>query len=197
VWLDGQEITQFTYFQQAGGLNLDPVAVELTYGLDRIALALQGVNSVWEINYGVGIPYGNLLLQSEIEHCQYYFNVADVEAIRQIYDHYENEARRCIAAGLVLPAHDFNLKCSHLFNVMDTRGAIGVTERANYFHRMRNVARQVTALYLAQREQVGFPFAHAWPTHRREETGLRDSVCPNRTAASLFAGDRHGRTAGG
>ena len=162
VWLDGQEITQFTYFQQAGGLNLDPVAVEITYGLDRIALALQNVNSVWEINYGSDIPYGNLLLQSEIEHCQYYFNVADVEAIRQIYDHYENEAKRCIEANLVMPAHDFNLKCSHLFNILDTRGAIGVTERANYFHRMRNIARQITTLYLAQREALGFPFTQAW-----------------------------------
>lgn len=162
VWLDGQEITQFTYFQQAGGLNLDPVAVEITYGLDRIALALQNVNSVWEINYGSDIPYGNLLLQSEIEHCQYYFNVADVEAIRQIYDHYENEAKRCIEANLVMPAHDFNLKCSHLFNILDTRGAIGVTERANYFHRMRHIARQITALYLAQREALGFPFTQAW-----------------------------------
>jgi len=163
VWLDGQEITQFTYFQQAGGLNLDPVAVEITYGLDRIALALQGVNSVWEINYGVGIPYGDLLLQSEIEHCEYYFNVADVEAIRQVYDQYEHEAQRCIEAGLVVPAHDFNLKCSHLFNILDTRGAIGVTERANYFHRMRHIARQITALYLAQREKLNFPFSRAWP----------------------------------
>jgi glycyl-tRNA synthetase len=171
VWLDGQEITQFTYFQQAGGLNLDPVAVEITYGLDRIALALQGVNSVWEINYGVGIPYGHLLLQSEIEHCQYYFNVADVEAIRQVYDLYENEAKRCIAAGLVVPAHDFNLKCSHMFNILDTRGAIGVTERANYFHRMRNVARQITGLYLAQRETLGFPFTQAWPEQPADKPG--------------------------
>lgn len=169
VWLDGQEITQFTYFQQAGGLNLDPVAVEITYGLDRIALALQGVNSVWEIDYGVGIPYGHLLLQSEIEHCQYYFNVADVEAIRQVYDHYENEARRCLAAGLVLPAHDFNLKCSHLFNIMDTRGAIGVTERAKYFQRMRGIARQVTNLYLAQREEMGYPFQQVWATKEEEK----------------------------
>jgi glycyl-tRNA synthetase len=169
VWLDGQEITQFTYFQQAGGLNLDPVAVEITYGLDRIALALQGVNSVWELDYGVGIPYGHLLLQSEIEHCQYYFNVADVEAIRQVYDHYENEARRCIAAGLVLPAHDFNLKCSHLFNIMDTRGAIGVTERAKYFQRMRGIARQVTNLYLAQREEMDYPFQQVWAAKAEEK----------------------------
>ena len=103
VWLDGQEITQFTYFQQAGGLNLEPVAVEITYGLDRIALALQGVESVWELDYGAGIPYGNLLLQSEIEHCKYYFNVADVDTIRAIYDSYESEAKRCLEAGLVAP----------------------------------------------------------------------------------------------
>ncbi len=157
VWLDGQEITQFTYFQQAGGLTLDPVSVEITYGLDRIALALQGVDSVWEMNYGAGIGYDDVLLQSEIEHCKYYFNVADVDSIRQIYDIYEMEAKRCIEAGLVIPAHDYNLKCSHLFNILDTRGAIGVTERANYFRRMRGLARQVSELYVAQRTRLEFP----------------------------------------
>ena len=131
VWLDGQEITQFTYFQQGGGLELDPVSVEITYGLDRIALALQGTDSVWEMDFGAGVGYGDMLLEAEIEHCKYYFNVADVDALQTIYDSYENEARRCLEADLVLPAHDYNLKCSHLFNVMDTRGAIGVTERAN------------------------------------------------------------------
>ncbi|MBE2225202.1 MAG: glycine--tRNA ligase subunit alpha, partial [Anaerolineae bacterium] len=172
VWLDGQEITQFTYFQQAGGLNLDPVAVEITYGLDRIALALQGVDSVWELDYGAGIPYGNLLLQSEIEHCKYYFNVADVDAIRAVYDNYESEAKRCLEAGLVAPAHDYNLKCSHLFNILDTRGAIGVTERANYFQRMRSVARQVTEHYLAQREELGYPFKDAWTKPVDDEPGF-------------------------
>jgi glycyl-tRNA synthetase len=157
VWLDGQEITQFTYFQQAGGLTLDPVSVEITYGLDRIALALQGVDSVWEMAYGTDISYENVLLQSEIEHCRYYFDVADVDSIRQIYDTYEREAKRCIEAGLVIPAHDYNLKCSHLFNILDTRGAVGVTERANYFRRMRGLARQVSELYVAQRESLGFP----------------------------------------
>ncbi len=157
VWLDGQEITQFTYFQQAGGLTLDPVSVEITYGLDRIALALQGVDSVWEMAYGTGISYENVLLQSEIEHCRYYFDVADVDSIRQIYETYEREAKRCIEAGLVIPAHDYNLKCSHLFNILDTRGAVGVTERANYFRRMRGLARQVSELYVAQRESLGFP----------------------------------------
>ena len=157
VWLDGQEITQFTYFQQAGGQTLDPVAVEITYGLDRIALALQGADSVWQMHYGAGIPYEDILLRSEIEHCHYYFEIADVDALRAVYDTYEREARRCLEANLAVPAHDFNLKCSHLFNVLDTRGAIGVTERANYFRRMRNVARDISTLYAAQREQLGHP----------------------------------------
>src|SRR5215813_9498699 len=102
---------------------------------------VQGLESVWSMEYGAGIPYGNVLLTSEIEHCQYYFEVADVEALKAVYDTYEREAKRCLEAHLVFPAHDYNLKCSHLFNVLDTRGAIGVTERANYFRRMRNVAR--------------------------------------------------------
>ena len=160
VWLDGQEITQFTYFQQAGGQSLDPVSVEITYGLDRIALALQGLESVWSMEYGAGIPYGDLLLASEIEHCRYYFEVADVEALKAVYDTYEREAKRCLEASLVIPAHDYNLKCSHLFNVLDTRGAIGVTERANYFRRMRNVARDVSALYIAQRQEQDYPLLH-------------------------------------
>src|SRR5712691_3707311 len=157
VWLDGQEITQFTYFQQAGGQPLEPVSVEITYGLDRIALALQGLESVWSMEYGAGIPYGDVLLAREIEHCKYYFEVADVEALKAVYDTYEREARHCLEAQLVLPAHDYNLKCSHLFNVLDTRGAIGVTERANYFRRMRNVARDISALYVAQRQQLDYP----------------------------------------
>ncbi len=158
VWLDGQEITQFTYFQQAGGINLDPVSVEITYGLDRIVLALQEVDSVWDIDFGAGTNYGDLLLQSEIEHCRYYFNVANVDTLKNVYDEYENEARRCLEAGLVAPAHDFNLKCSWLFGVLDTRGAIGVTERANYFRRMRNIARQISEAYIEQRLHLEYPF---------------------------------------
>ncbi|MCP4356583.1 MAG: glycine--tRNA ligase subunit beta [Chloroflexi bacterium] len=158
VWLDGQEITQFTYFQQAGGMQMDPISVEITYGLDRIALALQGVRSVWEMEYGANLSYENVLLQSEIEHCKYYFNVAGVENIKSIYDTYEAEANRCLEAGLVIPAHDFNLKCSHLFNILDTRGAIGVTERAQYFRRMRNLARKISELYVEQRQRLEFPF---------------------------------------
>ena len=158
VWLDGQEITQFTYFQQAGGMELDPVSVEITYGLDRISLALQGKDAVWEMDFGAGVGYGDVLLQAEIEHCKYYFYVADVDALKQIYDTYEREAQRCLEANLVVPAHDYNLKCSHLFNVLDTRGAIGVTERAHYFHRMRNIARQVAEAYVEQRQRLEYPF---------------------------------------
>jgi glycyl-tRNA synthetase len=159
VWLDGQEITQYTYFQQSGGIDLDPVSVEITYGLDRIALALQGKDSVWDMDYGAGIRYGDALLQAEIEHCQYYFDVADVDALRQIYETYEREAYRCLEHGLVAPAHDYNLKCSQLFNVLDTRGAIGVTERANYFGRMRRVANKVSTAYIEQRQRLEYPFA--------------------------------------
>ena len=165
VWLDGQEITQYTYFQQAGGLDLDPVSVEITYGLDRIALALQGKNSVWEMDFGAGVGYGDALLQAEIEHCHYYFNVADVDALKSIYDTYEREALRCLEAGLVAPAHDYNLKCSQLFNVLDTRGAVGVTERAAYFGRMRRIANKVSMAYVEQRQRLEYPLAgnKQWP----------------------------------
>ena len=158
VWLDGQEITQFTYFQQAGGQELDPVAVELTYGLERILIALQGKESVWEMDWGAGITYGDVLLRSEIEHCRYYFDIADVEALHQVYDTYEREAKRALEANLVIPAHDYNLKCSHLFNVLDARGAIGVTERATYFRRMREMSHQISVAYIEQRHQMEYPF---------------------------------------
>ena len=171
VWLDGQEITQFTYFQQAGGRDLDVVSVEITYGLDRIAIALQAVKSVWELAYGAGVIYEDVLLQSEIEHCRYYFEVADVDTIRSVYDAYEQEAQRCLDAGLILPAHDFNLKCSHLFNVLDTRGAIGVTQRADYFRRMRRIARQVSDGYLAQRLRMEYPLLETWQLSHDERRG--------------------------
>ncbi len=171
VWLDGQEITQYTYFQQAGGVDLDPVSVEITYGLDRIALTLQGKNSVWDMAYGAGVNYGDALLQAEIEHCQYYFNVADVDALKMIYDTYEREALRCLEAGLVAPAHDYNLKCSQLFNVLDTRGAVGVTERAAYFGRMRRVAHKISTAYVEQRQKLEYPFADnpVWKTEERDQ----------------------------
>ena len=158
VWLDGQEITQFTYFQQVGGLPLDPVAVEITYGLDRILIALNDAPSIWGEPWAPGISYGDVRRQEEFEHSKYYYEVADVERARQMYELYASECLACLEQGLVLPAHDYVLKCSHTFNVMDARGAIGVTERQGYFRRMREMARRVAEAYLAQRKELEYPF---------------------------------------
>ena len=163
VWLDGQEITQFTYFQQSGGVQLDPVSVELTYGLERIAIALQRVNNfrdlVWARDPATGreIRYGDVNLQNEQEQSRYYFEIADVERLRQLYAVYTAEAEANLAAGLVLPAHDYVLKMSHTFNVLDARGAIGVTERQAAFGRMRGLARKVSEAYLEQRRRLEYP----------------------------------------
>ena len=157
VWLDGQEISQYTYFQQAGGQNLDPVSVEITYGLERIVMAQQGVRSIPEINWVGDLTYGDIYLSSEVEHCTYNFEVADVDAVRGMFELCEREARSAIEHELVMPAHDYVLKCSHLFNVLDARGAVGVTERARYFVRMRNLARDVASLYAAQRKALEYP----------------------------------------
>jgi glycyl-tRNA synthetase len=157
VWLDGQEITQFTYFQQAGGQTLDPVSVEITYGLERIVLALQDVDAVWDIDLTEGLRYADVFKQPEVEHCRYYFEIADVDGLREVYNTYEQEYERALENGALVPAYDYVLKCSHLFNVLDTRGAIGVTERANYFRRMRDMTRNVAQEYMQQREALDFP----------------------------------------
>lgn len=159
VWLDGQEITQFTYFQQAGGLELDPVSVEITYGLERIVLALQGKESAWAIDWMPDAPltYADLMYQDEVEHCRYYFDIADVDRLKAVYDTYENEMKRALAGDALISAYDYVLKCSHLFNVLDTRGAIGVTERAGYFRRMREMTRMVAKAYVEKREALGHP----------------------------------------
>jgi glycyl-tRNA synthetase len=158
VWLDGLEITQFTYFQQAGGMVLEPVSVEITYGLERIAMALQRVSNFRDIQWNAERTYGDVNLQGEREHSTYYFEVADVERLRQMFALFEAEAEAALARGLVLPAHDYVLKCSHTFNVLDTRGAVGVTERQILFARMRDMARRVAEAYVAQREALGFPW---------------------------------------
>jgi glycyl-tRNA synthetase len=158
VWLDGQEITQFTYFQQAGGQVLDPVSVELTYGLERIAMALQGVRDFRNIRWNQDLLYGDVHLQSEQEFSRYSFEVADVERLRQAYEVYQAEAELALAQGLVLPAHDYILKCSHTFNVLDTRGAIGVTERQALFGRMRDLSRRAAQAYLEQRQRLEYPW---------------------------------------
>ncbi|MCA9914668.1 MAG: glycine--tRNA ligase subunit beta, partial [Anaerolineae bacterium] len=145
-------------FQQAGGMELNPVSVEITYGVERIVLALQNKNSAWEIDWmDNGLTYADMMLQEEIEHCRYYFDVADVEALRQIYDTYEREHGRALEGDALISAYDYVLKCSHLFNVLDTRGAIGVTERAKFFRSMRDMTRNVAQAYVAKREELGYP----------------------------------------
>jgi len=158
VWLDGQEITQFTYFQQAGGIALDPVSVEITYGLERIAMALQNVRNFRELRWSDQRKYGDVNLQGEVEHSKYYYEVADVERQRQLYSIYQAEANVALEQGLVLPAHDYVLKCSHTFNILDARGAIGVTERQAFFAKMRDLSRRVAEAFLAQRQAMEFPW---------------------------------------
>ncbi|MCL4505727.1 MAG: glycine--tRNA ligase subunit beta [Chloroflexi bacterium] len=169
VWLDGLEITQYTYFQQAGGFTLNPVSLELTYGLERIAMShsIQNVRAVWDLKWDSQRSYGDVNLQPEVERCKYAFNEADVEVLHELYDDYEGEAKRALERGLVTPAHDYVLNCSHTFNLLDARGAIGVTERARYFARMRDLARQVAVEYLKQREELGYP----WLKEEKEEIG--------------------------
>ncbi|MDY7078224.1 MAG: glycine--tRNA ligase subunit beta [Chloroflexota bacterium] len=185
VWLDGLEITQFTYFQQAGGFALDPVSVELTYGLERIVMFLQNVRSVWDIDWDGAHTYGDVLLRPEIEHCRYDFELADVERLARMYDLFEAEAQSCLEAGLVTPAHDYVLRCSHTFNLLDTRGAIGVTERATYFHRMRDLSRQVAEAYAEQRQRMEYP----WLAEEQRSRGAeeqRSLPLPPRTPAPLL-----------
>ncbi len=157
VWMDGQEITQFTYFQQVGGVALDPVAVEITYGLERILIALNNAGAIWDEPWSETVPYGAIRHQEEFEHSKYYFEVADVDRLRQMYESFDAEANACLDAGLVLPAHDYVLKCSHTFNILDTRGAVGVTERQAFFRKMRGLARRVAESYLEQRERLEYP----------------------------------------
>ena len=162
VWLDGLEITQFTYFQQAGGIDLKPVSVELTYGIERIAMFLQGVDSVYDLTWVKGVTYGDIHHKSEVEWSVHNFEEADVALQFRLFDQYEREGLRLIEKGLVLPAYDYCLKSSHTFNLLDARGAIGVTERTSFIGRVRNLARRCAEAYLKQREEAGFPLMKAW-----------------------------------
>ncbi len=157
VWLDGMEITQFTYFQQCGGHDLKPIAVELTYGIERIAMYIQGVNSVYDIEWLNGVTYGDVYLQNEKEQSKYNFEVANVDSLLQIFNLCEQEAKNNLAEKIVLPAYDQVLKCSHLFNLLDARGAISVTERTSYIAKIRDLAKECADLYVVQREKMGYP----------------------------------------
>jgi len=157
VWLDGMEITQFTYFQRVGSIDVDPVCVELTYGLERIAMFVQKKASVYELEWTDGLTYGDMHHEDEVQFSRYNFEVADVDAHLKLFDMYEKECRRCLESDLILPAYDYVLKCSHTFNVLDARGAVSVTERTGYITRVRALARTVAEGYVAMRERMGFP----------------------------------------
>ena len=157
VWLDGMEITQFTYFQQAGSLDLHPITVEITYGLERIAMYLQKVENVYHLAWNEEVSYGQIFHQAEVEFSKFNFEEANVEALINFFDTYESEAHTLVGKGLILPAYDYCLKCSHTFNLLDARKAISVAERTRYIGRIRNIARQVATQYTEQRKEMGYP----------------------------------------
>jgi glycyl-tRNA synthetase alpha chain len=157
VWLDGMEITQFTYFQLAGSIELDPISVEITYGLERIAMYLQRVDSVYDLRWNERVTYGHVHHRQEVEQSTYNFERANVPMLLDMFEKYEGEARTQIDQGLVLPAYEYTLKCSHTFNLLDARSAISVTERTGYIARIRNLARACAEAYLQQRQAMGFP----------------------------------------
>ena len=178
VMLDGMEITQVTYFQQAGGIELEPISAEITYGLERITMFLGLSRSVYDVDWVPGgVDYGLVRHQDEVEFSKYYFEVADVGFLKARFDGNELEAERCLEAGLVLPAYECALKCSHLFNVMDARGAVSVTERVALIKRVRNLAVACAREYVVSREKLGFPLLakqEGSPLEREEVDNGRD-----------------------
>ncbi|MBU6230067.1 MAG: glycine--tRNA ligase subunit alpha [Cyanobacteria bacterium REEB459] len=157
VWLDGMEVTQFTYFQQCGGIDCQPVSVELTYGLERLTMYLQQVDAIAKIAWNDHLTYGDIYLQAEVENSTYNFEAANPELLFKLFELYQQEAQALMDRSLVLPSYDYVLKCSHTFNLLDARGVIAVTERTRYIRQVRGLARRVAQLYLEQREKLGFP----------------------------------------
>ena len=168
VWLNGMEITQFTYFQQAGGLECKPVLGELTYGLERLAMVLQGKESIFDLVWVDGVTYRDVYHQNEVEQSKYNFELANTEMLFQHFGQFEAEAKRLIEAQLVLPAYEMVLKCSHTFNLFDARGAISVTERAAYIGRVRALARLIAQAYYKSRESLGFPLVKQAATKKKK-----------------------------
>ncbi len=158
IWLDGLEVSQYTYFQQLSGIDANPVSVEITYGLERLALFLQGVPAIADITWLTDLTYRDVHLADEIDYCTYNFDEANVARLHQMYQLFAAESQAALTKGLVLPAHDYLLRCSHTFNVLDARGAIGVTQRAQFFRQMRELSHQIALAYLKQREALGYPF---------------------------------------
>jgi len=160
VWLDGMEITQFTYFQQAGGMDLSPISVEITYGIERISMYLQQVESVYDLTWVGDVTYGDVFHQNEVEFSTHNFEEADVPLHLRLFEDFERECLRLVERGLVLPAYDYCLKCSHVFNILDARSAISVAERQQYIGRVRTLSKACAEGYLATREKLGFPMLH-------------------------------------
>jgi len=157
VWLDGMEITQFTYFQQVGGLEAKPVSVELTYGIERLASYIQDKENVFDLEWNKGVTVGDIFGQPEYEHSKYTFEESNTKMLFELFSMYEKEAQAMMEKGLVFPAYDYVLKCSHTFNLLDAKGVISVTERTGYISRVRNLARGISKTYIAERERLGFP----------------------------------------
>ena len=157
VWLDGMEITQFTYFQQVGSVDVAPTAVEITYGLERLAMYIQGVENVYDVRWTDEVTYGDVFHQNEYEQSAYAFELSDEPLLFELFEKYEKEAVRVIGLGYVHPAYDYVLKCSHTFNLLDARGAISVSERTAFIGRVRKLARLCAQCYLEQREKLGYP----------------------------------------
>ena len=157
VWLDGMEITQFTYFQQVGGVPLDIESGEITMGLERICMYIQNVESVYDIKWNDTLTYGDIFKDQEYENSVYSFDEADVDLLFDLFDKYENEANRLIEKKLIIPAYDYILKTSHTFNILDARGAISVSERNNYIHRVRELAKKVAIQYIEKRKDRNYP----------------------------------------
>ena len=190
VWWNGAEITQFTYFQQMGSIELDPICAELTYGLERIALYLQDVDSFFNIRWNDQLQYGDVHHQSEVEYSRYAFEHSDTKMLLQHFDACEKEARACLESGLVSPGTDYVLKCSHTFNMLDTRGVISVTERVNYIERVRRLAQQTARAYVEQREKMGHPLLNRWAPRTQEdaieEEPKKATVTSDESADLLF-----------
>jgi glycyl-tRNA synthetase alpha chain len=159
VWLNGMEVTQFTYFQQVGGIDCKPITGEITYGLERLAMYLQGVDSVYDLQYSDSVKYGDVFHQNEVEQSTYNFEHSDVEFLSTAFMAHEKQAKYLVEKKLPLPAYEQTLKAAHTFNLLDARGAISVTERAAYIGKIRNIARSVAACYLESRAALGFPMA--------------------------------------
>ncbi|MGY3731171.1 glycine--tRNA ligase subunit alpha [Pediococcus acidilactici] len=157
VWLDGMEVTQFTYFQQVGGLEVHPVTSEVTYGLERLSSYIQDVESVFDLEWGNGVSYGDIFKEPEYEHSKYSFEESNQAMLETMFNDFEAEANWLIEKGLVHPAYDYILKCSHTFNLLDARGTVSVTERAGFLSRIRNMARKVARAFVEEREKLGFP----------------------------------------